>query len=144
MSLVHQDLAIDEAESENKLAPLWPDSLRRVKNAKLGGKYSGLVPIREIPSSIGMHLHVVFSSSFFVRETNLPGSAALFAVRCCTFCKWWICAWDKLDSTVIAFLGCCQDCQCSPELITIIKLGGMCTEHAKSPFTVSICFQWLV
>lgn len=60
MSLVHQDLAIDEAESENKPAPLWPDSLRRVKNAKLGEKYSGLVPIREIPSSIGMHLHVVF------------------------------------------------------------------------------------
>lgn len=36
MSLVHQDLGIDEAASENKLSPLW--ALPRRTKAKLGKK----------------------------------------------------------------------------------------------------------
>jgi hypothetical protein len=58
VSLVHQDLGIDEAASENKLSPLW--ALPRRTKAKLEKKYSASIRIRGIPLLIARLLHVIF------------------------------------------------------------------------------------
>lgn len=67
VSLVHQDLGIDEAASENKPSPLWDSNPEEHKQS--WRKYSAGTRIRGIPLLIERPLHVFV----FVLETNLGG-----------------------------------------------------------------------